>query len=401
MTDKPQIAPETGAPDELQLPAADKALRRRWLWRVIPILVLLLVLAGAVLSFPLWREWAGAKVAGVGHLSDGTVAALAEETRQLESRVDVLEQALAESHLTAREGASPVQDGTADWAGRVTALEQKLNALPSNGPGPAPIPGASAADLQHLNGEVAALQQALQQLQSSAAPASSLLKLGDRLDGLDKAVSDLKARQNEAEALLLAVGQLRETINLGQPFDAELRTVKLLGGAMPEVAAAVEAVTPFAASGIPGRPALAEVFPAVATASLGAALAPEDSGWWQDTLRRLQRLVAIRRVDGGAAGGTGNDAASVLARAEQHLAAGDLAHAVLELTALQGNALTAAQPWLTQARARLAADRALAEMAAQALALAKVHASALEAAPTANTPPVPSSGAGAKGRVAP
>jgi hypothetical protein len=55
----------------------------------------------------------------------------------------------------------------------------------------------------------------------------------------------------------------------------------------------------------------------------------------------------------------GEDPAARVARAEAHLATGDLAAAVAELEALEGPAADAAADWLAKAKSRLAATATL------------------------------------------
>jgi hypothetical protein len=63
----------------------------------------------------------------------------------------------------------------------------------------------------------------------------------------------------------------------------------------------------------------------------------------------------------------GDDAGARVARAEVRLAEGALAAAVAELEGLSGAPATAAAGWLDDARARLAADQAVAALQAAAV----------------------------------
>ncbi|MEX0815716.1 MAG: mitofilin family membrane protein, partial [Dongiaceae bacterium] len=138
-----------------------------------------------------------------------------------------------------------------------------------------------------------------------------------------------------------------------------------------ELAAAVERLTaPLAAhaeSGIPTPADLRAEFPAVARAVAGFAPVPAgDSGGWRDRLLgRLSDLISLRPVGAGV---EGDDPAARVARAEAHLATGDLAAAIDELADLTGERAAAAADWLARARARLAVERALSELQAAAIA---------------------------------
>jgi hypothetical protein len=80
---------------------------------------------------------------------------------------------------------------------------------------------------------------------------------------------------------------------------------------------------------------------------------------------RLRSVVTVRPVGGDVAG---DSPEARLARAEARLDEGDLASAVGELEGLQGTAAEAAAPWLAGARARAAADEAIARLRERALA---------------------------------
>ena len=86
-------------------------------------------------------------------------------------------------------------------------------------------------------------------------------------------------------------------------------------------------------------------------------------GWMGETLQRLAAVVTVRRT--GEVPGTGTEAR--LARAEARLEAGDIAAAVAEISALVGPSAEAAAAWLRSARARHAAEMALADLEAFAV----------------------------------
>jgi hypothetical protein len=83
-------------------------------------------------------------------------------------------------------------------------------------------------------------------------------------------------------------------------------------------------------------------------------------------------LVSIRATGPAAARAGGIDA--VLAEAEAVLKAGDLASAVAVVSRIEGQAAVPAGEWLRAAETRLAADRAVAALEAEAAArLAKAR----------------------------
>ena len=83
-------------------------------------------------------------------------------------------------------------------------------------------------------------------------------------------------------------------------------------------------------------------------------------GWAGRTYAFVMSLVMIRPLGER----EGLDAPSRVARAQMRLEEGDLDAAVKELGELEDAAAKAAAPWLSDARARLAAEQALAQLSA-------------------------------------
>jgi len=306
--------------------AANK--RRRLL---LPFLVLLLVVAAAGIAGLLaWREIAPRPPAAAAPWADD-VDRLRQEVAALRQRVQDLER-------------NPAPD--------LSALSARLAALEAARPATAP------EDVKGIGGRLA-------QLERTSADAASLLHLADRVGVVEAKARDLEAHHASGAALLLAVGQLRAAVDQAGPFDAELRAVGALAGKDPATELPLSALKPRALSGIAARSTLADRFAALEPALIRSELLPAENGWWRQTLDRLMRVVTVRREDGSAEGG---NAAAVAARAQAHLTAGDLAAAVGECEHLGEGPARVAAPWLDEARARLAADRALSELTAHAVA---------------------------------
>ncbi|MEW5726853.1 MAG: mitofilin family membrane protein [Pseudomonadota bacterium] len=237
---------------------------------------------------------------------------------------------------------------------RLDRLEQAVAALEAR----PQIPEALVREVQSLSA-------ALAETRKTTADAAAVLRLADRLDKVEAELRDIQSRRTSAAALLLATGQLREAVNHALPFEAELRAVRVLAPQDAEMAAAVEALKPRAAAGIPTRMVLAERFNALAPALVRSDLMPQGQSWWRDTVNRLGSLLTVRREDGDAAG---TSPAAVVARAQAALRRGDLAGAIAQAETLDGAAAETVAPWLDDARARLAADKALSTLTAAVVA---------------------------------
>ncbi|MBI2236519.1 MAG: hypothetical protein HYU60_06145 [Magnetospirillum sp.] len=338
----PEVAPAAQAPE-----TAPK--RASW-GGLIAVVVLALLAAAATVTYPRWSaqfDFATTmapppKPPVVQPANE--VAALQSELLQTRERLRQLEARLSQPV------AAPAHDES-----RVAALEAALVAIQARPQVPA-----------RLVDEVEGLSRQVVELRKTAADAAAVLRLADRIEQTEASVRELSQRRASAVAMLLAVGQLRETVNMGYPFDAELRALKAIAHPDEAVQKAVDALAERAAAGIPTRMVLAERFWPLAPRVVRAEALPQGDTWWRATLNRLLSLVTIRREDGAAAGET---AAAVAARAEARLSEGDLAAAAAELSGLSGGPAEVAGHWLADARARVAAERALADLTAHTIAL--------------------------------
>ena len=215
------------------------------------------------------------------------------------ARLDALEQ-----HEGGAAGAPPDAAALDALAKRIDALEQR------------PAPGATAgADLQPL--------------------ADALQKTSARLDAIEAQLKTAAAApppDTSDLARLAALGGLQAALGAGAPYQDQLALVTSLGGGE-----AAQALARDAATGLPSRAQLAlqfrtETAPAIRRAAAPASAAG-DGSLGERTLARIEGLVTIRRVGGGAAA-SGDPVAAAAAA----LDAGDLAAAVAALKPLAGAA---------------------------------------------------------------
>jgi hypothetical protein len=187
--------------------------------------------------------------------------------------------------------------------------------------------------------------------------------LGERLGGAENRLESLNDVRERAAALALVSAQLDEAMRRAEPFEGTLERLSALGGDAPEVQDAVARLEPVAASGVPRLEELRRELEAVGDEIVRRSRAPEGDGVFDQAKRNLMGLVTVRSVGADA---EGSDADARVARAEARLADGDLAGAVAEIEGLEGPAAEAAAGWLERARARLAAEQALASLQEQA-----------------------------------
>ena len=274
-------------------------------------------------------------------------ALLASDTQQLDSLRQELAATRAQlADLANRPAPAPAAD---------PEIERRLATLEKAQPAATP----------HLAEEVKALSDGLTALQKTAADAAAVLRLADRLAKVEGELREVQARRSSAAAQLLAIGQLRAAIDQALPYDAEWRAVKALAPDDAEAARLLAVIKPQALSGIPARATLIDRFGRLEPAIIRAEALPEGDSWWRQALNRLMTVVTIRRED-GEAGGDG--AAAIVARVRTRLAGNDFAAAIAEAERLTEGPADTAKIWLDDTRARLAADQALSELTAQAVA---------------------------------
>ena len=238
-------------------------------------------------------------------------------------------------------------------------------ALPPAVAVPAGVPALVAPD-------VAALEERLSRLEKSSADAAAVLRLMDRLDRVEGAVRDVQNRRKGDAALVLSLALLKEAVDRGAPFDTELRAVKVLAPDDADIAKLVNTLKPRSAAGIPARTVLIGRFGAMEAAVIRADTLPSIAGdglsdWQHRALERVLTVFTLRREDGEIDGGS---TPAIMARARMALDHNDWADAVRQMETLHGEAAKAAQIWQSDAKARLEADQAIADVAADAVAAA-------------------------------
>lgn len=280
-------------------------------------------------------------------------------------RLESLEQGIAtlQRDLAARQGALDQVRGDAErrvaaFGDRVGALEQRLPGLSETVNGLSIRIGqieetqkndADSSRLAALTAENRRLSQELARLQETVGALDATL--GER------------SEQRRGDSLVLALGQIREQLARGVPYAGALATARALAAEDQAVLQQLAALEQAAERGVPTRIALRERFGEAAAEAVRSDRVGGTSGWWRPIAERLSSLVTLRRVDAV----EGDGAEAILARAEQRLAADDLAGAVAEVQKLQGPAAAAMQGWLADARARSAADAALGRLTAHVL----------------------------------
>jgi uroporphyrinogen-III synthase len=341
---------------------------------VTGLIAAVIVLAAAVASLPYWPEearilWRGPVVAAPAPPPAPVLdtAALEAAKKELTARLDDLDKRVRAAATTAAQADRPhvADPAVAELRGRVEALENK----PAAAPAPATPNAEADKDLAPLKAEIATLRAALQSLDGTVAgqkDAIEKIRQAASASGADEQKAVAAAR---ASAVIGIAARLSAALESGLPFAADLGLLAPLtqidgkGGdtKLTELSASLQ---PLAQSGVVSRTALAAEFPAVAKAALADDLADDSFG--ERLLGKLKGLVSLRRVGADV---QGDSVEAKLARAEAALDGGDLVKAVALVKSLPAQASRAMSSWLARAEAHLAAQRAVDQIAAHAVAL--------------------------------
>ena len=213
---------------------------------------------------------------------------------------------------------------------------------------------AQAAQAAKEPPDTVKLESEIADLRRSIPDQGIMLRLTEKVDALARA-------EAAGQALLLTVGQLREAVDRGDRFAAELAAARRL--AQGDETVMLDAFAAGAETGIPRRDQLLRDFQPLSEKLLQHESEVESSGFWQAIIAHVRKVISLRRMDG-----KGNDAEAVLGRTEAAFRQGDWDKAVDDMRALPGPFEAMADDWIKGARLRLAADRDLSQLAASAAA---------------------------------
>jgi hypothetical protein len=264
------------------------------------------------------------------------------DPKAIDKSIDEISARLARLESAQAAPRAPVTDPVV--LGRLNAAESATKSLSDNAAAMSRRAEASDTALREINGRIDKLTATLSDVQTTARSAA--------------------AGSDRASRLAVAASALRNAVEHGDPFTAELAIVKPLAPD-PNAVALLE---PFAASGVPGNAMLGQELSAILRPMLRASGEPSRDGGFLDRLQaNAEKLVRIRPVGEET---RGDDRPAILARAEQRAAQGNISGALTELSKLPADTREPVQGWIAKAEARnkaLDAGRRLAADAVTAL----------------------------------
>ncbi|MCA9267625.1 MAG: hypothetical protein KDA41_04110, partial [Planctomycetales bacterium] len=278
-------------------------------------------------------------------------SALSADVADMNSRLSAIEQRLDEQPAATSDG-----EASADVTARLADLTQRLDNLENASPA---APGADPG----LGDRLDTLQSQVQTLETSAKATSDRIdEIQARVDALrDKlaATSDESKIRNDKDqaARNVAIEALTAAYRRGDPFGDFLDALRKLTDGAP----AVDALLPYASTGVATDSELIDGFDTASRQALGA-LAPKDEGVVSRLISNARSLVDVRP----AGPVEGDEPSAVLSRVEADLANGDFPAALAEWQFLPAESRQAAAGWAGKLEKRVAADKALRGITAMA-----------------------------------
>jgi hypothetical protein len=198
--------------------------------------------------------------------------------------------------------------------------------------------------IANMQGQMGALNNQVEQTKQGAAE-------------LSQSVQTMSARDLGAAAMLLALTQMRDSLNRSEPFEQDLAMLQnLVGDNNPELNQAINRLAPYAASGVLSPEGLSNELKNLSSEIVTAAMNGEDVSIQDRVKARLGEVLSIEK-DGKPLMVIEEEA--IIAEAKAALDKGNVAEAVQILNRLDGEAATAASPFMTQALGAIQAQETL------------------------------------------
>jgi len=184
---------------------------------------------------------------------------------------------------------------------------------------------------------------------------------------LAQSMGNVTGRDLSAAAMLLAMTQMRDSMNRAQPFAEDLAVLQqLVGNDDPELTAAINRLAPYAENGILTPEGMSNELRGVTGEIIAGALRGEDVSVQDKIMARLGDILSVQK-DGQPV--IGIEEQAVVARAQVALDKGDVKAALRELNKLEGDAANAANPVTNQIQGALNADQTISMMMENLIAL--------------------------------
>jgi uroporphyrinogen-III synthase len=335
----------------------------------ITLLVVAVLVGAGLASKPLWlpKLQAFAPVLFEASATDVKITKLSGRLKALESAQQVPD---LQSLQQERKRLQAKLDVTLD---RLDTLESSIGSVKKMIDAVNTEPGSGAArTLEQLSSRLQKLEAENSNYRTiyQTKDGKTLNTLAEEVAALEKKVPIIvgDTQSSQARALVLSIGQMRESVRAGRSFQSELAALNVLVEKNDNIKIALaDSLNELAKISTTGAPSLQMVqsqFDELAGKIVQVGLMPTDGGWVQRTLARLTESVKWRRTDNLA----GNGVEAIVARAERALKSRDVEKAIKELSTLEENPAALTKEWLVGAEAYIIAEKALAELQTRAVA---------------------------------
>lgn len=229
--------------------------------------------------------------------------------------------------------------------GSLNEIQKQFDALPQG-------QATNTADLEGVTQRLSALEAQVSAATSQAEQATTnvtdnsgtISALEQQLASLEQKLSEL-ARQPDTTALI-AANTLKTAIDRGGSFKAELETF----AAVSHDQSGIKGLSAFAETGVPTVASLNSEFDEVANRIIAAEnKLPAGAGVWDQLKASAKGLVSVRPVAGNV---SGSGAGPITARMEAALQSGDLERAIGEWEQLPADAKAVSEEFADQMKAR-------------------------------------------------
>ena len=367
----------------------DDAGEKKPLKRFGKFLISSLILALAYVFWPLWAPWvpgwaykALVPVMEVGRTTGVTVRVddLTERLKIIENKLEIVKSKVKklyahrpdfqslEEHKTIKIF-SDVQDS---HSSRLKTLDINLNNLERKLEAIKVLPESSNSLATLKKSKTNDGQELVNSRKVNETLNNAIKDLEKRLDKLES-LPKFRPGFDRRGALLLAVGQLKDSVATSNEFTGPLKAAQAISSGVINNTEAFLTLIKFAESGVKNLALLRQNFQEVSNDIVRASYTPAGDGWVDQTLFKISQLVTFRRT--GPEGALRNDVAGKVARAEMRLAARDLKGAIAIIKGLPGDAAKISQKWLADAEARVAVDIAVADLFSKAIKAGPLGAS--------------------------
>ena len=222
-------------------------------------------------------------------------------------------------------------------------------------------------DTNFLKGEV-------KQVKVSAAPASVVLSMVNRIDSNEAKIKTLSKQSEDGALILMGTVLIKDAMERGETFYMEAQILKEIAKNSKDVQSEIKVIEEFANKKLSSKEYLVKEFEVIANDAVSISKLKDENDWKGKVYNKFKSLVKVRKT--GLVAEEDMSFEAVLARAENYIEDGQIEKAVKEVEKtnqekgiLKNSGLDV---WLVKAKDRVKIDNAISNILAKSLAVIKV-----------------------------